>query len=71
MEITLRSHQVRKIHSNGYVSLYARQVNQNPLYFIVYKGVTIHLGKRKSMVRQYNYYRGAANRFTPFDSLTA
>jgi len=58
MDITLPAFQVRKVHGNGYVSLYVRRVNQSPLYFIVYKGTTIHLGKRKSMVRQYNYYRG-------------
>lgn len=59
MEITLPASQVRKVHSNGYVSLYVRRVNQNPLYFIVYRGTTIHLGKRSSMVRKYNHYRGA------------
>ena len=38
------------------VCLIERKLNQNPVYFVVYKGTVIHMGTQKHCVRKFNRY---------------
>lgn len=58
MRFTIPSEQIRHVASHGYVQVYKRALNQNPLYLLTFKGTTIHVGKRRHICRMFNYYRG-------------
>ena len=62
MRLTIPSSQVRKVASHGYVEVCKRALNQNPLYWITFKGTTIHFGKKRHIARKFNYYRGQSGK---------
>lgn len=47
------------LKSSHGVKLVERKLNQNPLYFVTYNGVTIHCGTRKHCARRANRYINA------------
>lgn len=58
MRFTIPSSQVRLVRTDSTTGLraYVRRVNQNPVYFLVYEGTTIHIGSRRHIARKFNHY---------------
>lgn len=59
MNLNFSSGALRVLKNENGIKLVARKLNQNPLYFLVYKGVTVRMGQYRHINRHFNRYNGA------------